>query len=687
MAIIREVYVSEKKIPAREHHFVLDGTPYSITPTPSTVLCPIAKVYQSHEGVKRTTTINTYEESVIPGTPYDPGIPTKYITQPDDGWVAGAHFIESQTWDGSAKFSVPISIEGVAIGYAHTTNFSQGSYGHILAGFIFTGRRVKHIRTNEDFGEYQSSDVFSVGIYAGKHYLRKNGELLHIESSPYSPVQPRYLSAVLHKERDEVVNASLLHEIHAKGQMTLSAPRLRGSNHFFNYNSTLPRLRLRGGFVRNAYGYLKIPAMRMQAAATGVTQATPHTPVSASLALGKLHLRGATSGSIVVGVITTPPNPPNGLPVIIGSGATPNAVIVVTITDSSGTTQTITTTSDGNGNWSVTPTTPLSEGDYTVTATGGNGHPQTRGRLKMVLSVKGYIRDSVVRQSGLYGLLPPPVLRGFTSRPKVAQGHLKITMTMKGSDSNGVRAGLRLDGFKLVAATGYPTFVSMGELLLLYQKNTVQTTVLAVMQDGVKIAEILTPAIAIQALINEQLKIQDNYTVQHTLSAAIYEYWATEQGYPETADKQETWLVNRDTLSTTTYSGYNFNSYCERNGQYYAACKDGIYLLDGNTDSGDEIKASIQLGDIDFGSTMLKSMSNCYIGVKTDGKMVLKVVANGKEYFYESRRLSEHLQQHRFTTGKGLRANYMTLELHNKDGADFELDTVQFRVINLSRRI
>lgn len=610
MAIIRETYTTTKKdiTPTHNYQIFINGKPYIVTSNPTGVYCPSSGVITVTPGAQVTTVTNTYEETVIPGKPYDPGVPTQYLTIPDDGWVSGARFIESQTWDGSAKFSVPVHVEGVAIGFSHSTTFPRGSYSHIASGFIFTGRRVKHIRTNADFGEYQSSDVFSVGIYAGKHYLRKNGVLLHVEPSPYSPVQPRYLSAVLHKNRDEVVDASLLHEIYARGQMTLSAPRLRGSNHSFDYNSTLPRLRLRGGFVRNAYGYLKISAMRMQAAATGATQVTPHTPISATLNMGRLHLRG---------------------------------------------------------------------GDQL----------QTRGRLRMQLSVKGHIRDVVVHQSGLYGLLSPAILRGFTSRPKVAQGHLKLTMMMKGSDSNGVRAGLKFNGFALYGETSHPGLAFINEVLVAHAKNTVKTTVLAVMQDGVKIAEILSPTIAIQALIDEQLKIQDNYTVQHTLSVAMYEYWATEQGYPETADKQETWLVNRDTLSTTTYSGYNFNSYCERNGQYYAACKDGIYLLDGNTDSGDEIKASIQLGDIDFGSTMLKSMSNCYIGVKTDGKMILKVVANGKEYFYESRRLSEHLQQHRFTTGKGLRANYMTLELHNKDGADFELDTVQFRVINLSRRI
>ena len=41
----------------------------------------------------------------------------------------------------------------------------------------------------------------------------------------------------------------------------------------------------------------------------------------------------------------------------------------------------------------------------------------------------------------------------------------------------------------------------------------------------------------------------------------------------------------------------------------------------------------------------------------------------------------------RIDTGKGLRANWLEFELYNADGEDFELASVEFAAVPLSRRI
>ena len=45
------------------------------------------------------------------------------------------------------------------------------------------------------------------------------------------------------------------------------------------------------------------------------------------------------------------------------------------------------------------------------------------------------------------------------------------------------------------------------------------------------------------------------------------------------------------------------------------------------------------------------------------------------------------MKQQRFDTGRGLRASVFGLELVNDGGADFKIDTVEFRTLPLSRRI
>jgi hypothetical protein len=45
------------------------------------------------------------------------------------------------------------------------------------------------------------------------------------------------------------------------------------------------------------------------------------------------------------------------------------------------------------------------------------------------------------------------------------------------------------------------------------------------------------------------------------------------------------------------------------------------------------------------------------------------------------------LKQQRITLGKGLKANYIELEIYNSDGCEFELDSVEFVMADLKRKI
>lgn len=149
----------------------------------------------------------------------------------------------------------------------------------------------------------------------------------------------------------------------------------------------------------------------------------------------------------------------------------------------------------------------------------------------------------------------------------------------------------------------------------------------------------------------------------------------------------EVWVVNLDSNGSTTYTNYPFNSYAKIGGRYYGASDDGVHLLEGDTDDGDPIAANVSLGKRDFDSSAKKTVSHCYVGMSGQGNLFVKVIAEGKEYLYKTRSYSPEMQQQRVMFGKGLRANYVTLELYNEGGADFEVDTIEFVVADLSRKI
>ncbi len=155
--------------------------------------------------------------------------------------------------------------------------------------------------------------------------------------------------------------------------------------------------------------------------------------------------------------------------------------------------------------------------------------------------------------------------------------------------------------------------------------------------------------------------------------------------FPVLSNDNQVWVVS-EAGQTSRYEDYAFNSFGKFNGQYYGAKEDGIYLLEGDTDQGQPVRASVNFGKQNFGTALKKHVSNCYLGVSSSGKMYLKVTADGNEYVYQARGSSEELEMQRVDIGRGIRANFLVFELFNNDGCDFDLASVEFVVIPSSTR-
>lgn len=147
------------------------------------------------------------------------------------------------------------------------------------------------------------------------------------------------------------------------------------------------------------------------------------------------------------------------------------------------------------------------------------------------------------------------------------------------------------------------------------------------------------------------------------------------------------WVVNQDLQASSRFIGYDFNSFAKIGKKYYGAASDGLYNLGGSTDNGLPIEAAINLGKLDFGTQQLKRVQYAYVGVSSERKMYLKVVVEGNEYVYKARDFDTKVQTQRIDIGRGLRGTYFEFELMNSDGADFELSTVDFSELVLTRRI
>jgi len=150
------------------------------------------------------------------------------------------------------------------------------------------------------------------------------------------------------------------------------------------------------------------------------------------------------------------------------------------------------------------------------------------------------------------------------------------------------------------------------------------------------------------------------------------------------------WVLNPATQGVSRYEDYPFNSMAEYGGVYYGVADDGVYLLDGDTDDGAAISASLKTGLFRFGRAQAKRMADVFIGVTAAGDMVLKVQSdeNGvrTERWYEVIDRGD-ASNHRVKLGRGAKSPYWGFELVNVNGADFELDNIQLHPMTLTRKV
>jgi hypothetical protein len=221
---------------------------------------------------------------------------------------------------------------------------------------------------------------------------------------------------------------------------------------------------------------------------------------------------------------------------------------------------------------------------------------------------------------------------------------------------------------------GFDLVFGVAEIVVLMDSAGVVTGVMAV--DLVRDAAARSSATA-----------SATYDLDQILSAIAMSLATASAGAPVWDQPAAAWVVNYDTSASSLYENFSFNSYAKVGEKYFGCTADGIYLLEGDDDDGAPVHASINLGKSTLGTPLQKRMADCYLGVSSADTMYLKLTVDGTPYTYVARRSGEAMQAQRVDIGKGLKANYFTFEIYNHDGCDFELDKVEFRLAELTRRI
>lgn len=146
-----------------------------------------------------------------------------------------------------------------------------------------------------------------------------------------------------------------------------------------------------------------------------------------------------------------------------------------------------------------------------------------------------------------------------------------------------------------------------------------------------------------------------------------------------------TWAINTMSGAVTEYERYGYNSFGKFGHKYLGASESGLYELNGETDNGQAIAASIKTGLMQMAGTHFTQFANAYLGLRGDGEFILRV-EDGEGNSYDYTVTADPVASTKVTLGKGLKARYFSFELIS-DGADFDLDSIEFLPLMSKRRV
>jgi len=150
-----------------------------------------------------------------------------------------------------------------------------------------------------------------------------------------------------------------------------------------------------------------------------------------------------------------------------------------------------------------------------------------------------------------------------------------------------------------------------------------------------------------------------------------------------------TQIVNGLTAATTLYD-FQFTSYANIGGNYYAVGPSGFYQIDvGDTDNGAPINAVLSTGEEDFNTAQIKRLSDVYMDMRATGDIVFRVYPDETAPFEYtvSPLMVTTLRQRRSWIGKGMRARHFRFEIENTNGCNFDLNDILVSADVTARRL
>jgi hypothetical protein len=152
-----------------------------------------------------------------------------------------------------------------------------------------------------------------------------------------------------------------------------------------------------------------------------------------------------------------------------------------------------------------------------------------------------------------------------------------------------------------------------------------------------------------------------------------------------------------NSLASGQYESFDFNSFCEINGDVYGANESGIFKLNvGERDVNSAlmtspVEASMQLGPTDLGILTDKRLRKCIVSLEAKGQVKLTVTANedtdaGVEIVQIPGTSDGREHAIAIPFGRDLRGRYFTFLFENVNGSYFSINNMEVFIEVLLRK-
>ena len=576
--------------------------------------------------VTQTRTVCYPEQPYIAPRAEIPAVPSQTIVDLQLGWNSGARSVASMRGSGRIEFMSPKQTTGAVVGLNQTD--TDAGFATIDKAWYLSGGIARIYEDGVEklyVGPYETDDLFAIERMLGVVTYKLNGTTVYTSETMLT--DPVFMDVSLYTADDGIYNPAIYDYGIASGnklQPLYSSGSGTNMKPASGANVAMPTLRSAGGRSATTYG------QGANIVLPYLTMSTDNRYKPKTVVVSSLQPLTATSRVAVRASGNLPLFDTLGSDHTYGEGAYAMPLLRV----------------EGQGGMPM-PAYARAEVGMIPLSGGGAG---TTGEIGGSVAAMGVL-DSLSSDHA-YGEI------SVTLQPLRGYG-----FAYEGNNNASIWSPL------VVADSWYAPFQSF-----------------VVWNEDLTVATLIVASKIVSAEVFSELEVGDSMTTSELLSVVMNSFVQAGFSVPVFNSANQVWVVS-EAGQSSRYEGYDFNSFAKLGARYYGVRADGLYLLEGADDDGQPIRASIGLGTQDFGTSAFKRMASCYLGLSSSGTAYLKVIANGEEYLYAARSDDPYMATQRVDIGKGIRANYMTFELYNSNGCDFELNSVEFAAVALNRRI